>query len=566
MMNFGKILFFSETEGKGIIINSKKEKIEFIVNEWDDFDVMPSLGLEVVFKIENKKALNVMSKETSELQEDESAKIQEKEFEEKIKPEEIIEEVLKDDVSIVELTQELKEDVVSDTETYEDASEEHVQEEEIDEEKREIEEELDEQESELEQDEYFEPEDEQESRPDSITISMNIATAISNYFSKIKEHLEHRKVYKKVPGTLDYVLIKRFLFTTYNNLSDLDLHIITPKIKMLYDDLKFMSSFYDDFIEKIKYPNVAYHEVFLSCQAEYMHIKTGAERTIEKLNQLRTSEEQLDGILKVKKEDLANNIQSDEFTALQYELKSLSGAYVDMVHLMAELDERYKYDVKLLNTFEEEYKAEFSEIFKTEALFAKKELVKILNAQAYLLDSQLWQEAKKSKAVKAHFKDSSVSGELNTKTYLKYYLDSLDSDKATEETKKLFALYDYLISVQRDYIIIVVNSALDAMEYESCIKNLKTTLEVKSFVDEKSAIKWAINNSVKILIVEDHLQSVSVDKFLHVYKKHVSITPKIVLLGEKPKANSFSINCLLSRNASSKIVAENIRTLLSPKK
>lgn len=562
MMNFGKILFFSETEGKGIIITSKKEKIEFIVNEWDDFNVMPSLGLEVVFKIENKEALNVMSKETSKLQEDESAKIQEKEFEEKINPEEIIEEVLKDDVSIVELTQELKDDVASDlqkAETYEDASEEYVQEE-VYEEKREIEEELN------KEGEYFEPEDEEESRPDSITISMNIATAISNYFSKIKEHLEHRKVYKKVPGTLDYVLIKRFLFTTYNNLSDLDLHIITPKIKMLYDDLKFMSNFYDDFIEKIKYPNVAYHEVFLSCQAEYMHIKTGAERTIEKLNQLRTSEEQLDGILKVKKEDLTNNIQSDEFTALQYELKSLSGAYVDMVHLMAELDERYKYDIRLLNTFEQEYKAEFSEIFKTEALFAKKELVKILNAQAYLLDSQLWQEAKKSKAVKAHFKDSSVSGELNTKTYLKYYLDSLDSDKATEETKKLFALYDYLISVQRDYIVIVVKSALDAMEYESCIKGLKTTLDVKSFVDEKNAIKWAINNSVKILIVEDHLQSVNVDKFLHVYKKHVSITPKIVLLGEKPKANSFSINCLLSRNASPKIVAENIRTLLSPKK
>lgn len=563
MMNFGKILFFSEAEGKGMIITSKKEKIEFIVNEWDDFDIMPSLGLEVVFKVENKKALNVISKETSELQKNEPSDTQEEEFEEKINPEEIIKEVLKDDVSIVELTQELTDDVVSDLEQakiYEDARKEYSQEQE------EIDKELDEKENELGEEEYFEHEEEQESRPESITISMNIATAISNYFSKIKEHLEHRKVYKKVPGTLDYVLIKRFLFTTYNNLSDLDLHIITPKIKMLYDDLKFMSSFYDDFIEKTKYPNVAYHEVFLSCQAEYMNIKSGAERTIEKLNQLRTSEEQLDGILKVKKEDLSNNIQSDEFTALQHELKSLSGAYVDMVHLMAELDERYKYDVKLLNTFEEEYKAEFSEIFKTEALFAKKELVKILNAQAYLLDSQLWQEAKKSKAVKAHFKDSSVSGELNTKTYLKYYLDSLDSDKATEDTKKLFALYDYLISVQRDYIVIVVKSALDAMEYESCIRNLKTTFDVKSFVDEKSAIKWAINNSVKILIVEDHLQNVNVDKFLHVYKKHVSITPKIVLLGEKPKANSFSINCLLSRNASPKVVAENIRSLLTPKK
>ncbi|DAB28036.1 MAG TPA: hypothetical protein CFH78_04575 [Sulfurimonas sp. UBA10385] len=543
-MNFGKILFFNENEGKGIIITSQKEKIDFIVNEWNDFDIMPSLGLEVVFNLKDKKALNILSKESSKLQKNEPSIVH---VQQEIKPEEIIKETLKEIVSISELTQELASEIETEIETEIDTEVE-----------TEVEEEL-----EYDDDEELEYDD--ESRPESITISINIATAISNYFTKIKEHLEHRSVYKKVPGSLDYVLIKRFLFTTFNNLSDIDLHIITPKIKMLYEDLKVMSSFYDDFIEKTKYPNIAYQEVFLSCQAEYVKIKVGAEHTIEKLNQLRTSEEQLDGILKVRKEDLASNIQSDEFTALQYELKSLSGAYVDMVHLMAELDERYKYDLKLLSTFEEEYKAEFSEIFRTEALFYKKDLLKVLNAQAYLLDSQLWQEAKKSKAVKAHFKDSSVSGELNTKTYLKYYLDSLDSDKATDETKKLFALYDYLISVQKDYILIVVNSALDAMEYESYIKNLKLTLDIKSFVDEKSAIKWAINNSVKVLIVEDRLQNVTVEKFLHVYKKHVSITPKIVLLGEKPKANSFSISCLLSRNASSKVVAENIKTLLTSK-
>mgnify|MGYP007043494138 FL=1 len=158
---------------------------------------------------------------------------------------------------------------------------------------------------------------------------------------------------------------------------------------MLYDDLRALSNVYDDFIAKIKYPNLAYNEVFLSCQAEYMKIKTGAESTIEKLNRLRTDEEMLDGQLKVRKEDLAKGIKSEEFDALTYELKSLSGAYVDTVHLMAELDERYKYDVTLLKKFENEYRADFAEKFNTQALFFKKDLIKILNAQAFLLDSQL---------------------------------------------------------------------------------------------------------------------------------------------------------------------------------
>lgn len=61
-----------------------------------------------------------------------------------------------------------------------------------------------------------------------------------------------------------------------------------------------------------------------------------------------------------------------------------------------------------------------------------------MDAQAYLVDNQLWQEAKVSKSLKKYFKDSLINGELNTKTYLKYYLSTLDSDKANQTTKELY--------------------------------------------------------------------------------------------------------------------------------
>ena len=583
MMNFGKVLFFNESEGKGIIITSQKEKIDFFVKEWNDFDVMPSLGLQVVFILQDGEALDVVSKETHELQKNELQEpAQDNESKEE---EEIVEQESSSDEdessSEEDNPNNTKEEIVEPEESEEERVEQeespnNTEEEEIVEPKESEEKRVEQKESHnnkeiqaeeaSEDEEIVEEEDEPPQRPDSITISINITTAISNYFDTIKSNIDSRNIYKKVSGSLDYILIKRFLFTTFNNLSDIDLHIITPRIRMLYEDLKVLSALYDDFVEKIKYPNLAYSEVFLSCQTEYMKIKSGAESTIEKLQRLRADEEQLDGTLKVKKEDLSNNIKSEEFDALSHELKSLSGAYVDIVHLMAELDERYKYDLKLLKTFEEEYKSEFAEIFKTQALFYKKDLITILNAQAYLLDSQLWQQAKKSKAVKAHFKESSIDGELNTKTYLKYYLDSLDSDKAKEDTKKLYGLYDYLLSVQKDYIIIVVNSAQDAMEYEKSIKTLKLACDVKAFVDEKSAVKWAIKNSVKILVIEDKLQNVNVEKFLQVYKKHVTLTPKIILLGEKPRSNSYPITCLLSRNASPKVITDNIKSIINTKK
>ena len=80
------------------------------------------------------------------------------------------------------------------------------------------------------------------------------------------------------------------------------------------------------------------------------------------------------------------------------------------------------------------------------------------------------------------------------RSYLKYYLDSLDSNKATDEMKKLFSLYEYLVSIQKEFIVIVVNSTQDAMDYESGIKKLNSSYNVKAFIDEKSTIQWAVKN------------------------------------------------------------------------
>ena len=59
----GKTLFFNESDGKGIIITAAKEKINFHVSEWNDYDLMPTTGLEVVFTLEEGNALEIVAKE-----------------------------------------------------------------------------------------------------------------------------------------------------------------------------------------------------------------------------------------------------------------------------------------------------------------------------------------------------------------------------------------------------------------------------------------------------------------------------------------------------------------------
>ena len=571
----GKVLFFNESDGNGIIITAKKSKLNFSVMHWNDFDVMPEKGLEVVFDEVGSNAENVVSKESCVPEEDEEEAVEvitEKETVVEVEEAAVEEESLAEqtpmeqteenaDEALGEIFEEVPEKVPE--ETQEQAEEEVLEKEEIPAISGDVSAAHFEAENEIN---ALEIEEEvAKERPTSISNTLTIKTAVDNYFNNIKHNIEIRKNYKKVAGRLDYLVIKRFLWTTYNNLVDIDIRIITPKIKMLSDDLKEMGSVYEDFRIKTKNPPLAYDEVFLSAQEEYQKIKEGAANLIERLKHLKASEKQLGGVRGLRKKELEESIKTPQFDALKNELKSLNGAYVDVVHMMAELDEIYKKDMKILTDFEAEYREDFYELFNVESQKNKDNLVDILNAQAFFFDSQQWSAAKDSKLVKSHFQKSNISGELNTKTYLKYYLSTQDEQKASGETKKLFDLYNYLVSVQKDFILVVTASPQDAMEYESAIKKADKSYAVQSFVDEIKAIKWAKKNSVKVMVVEEELQKVRVEKFLNIYSKNILSVPKVLLIGAKPNVNTMSITSLLGRGASAQVVAKCVKSLVETK-
>ncbi|MDA7817033.1 hypothetical protein N9A28_02460 [Sulfurimonas sp.] len=592
---YGKVLFFNDNEGKGIIITSDKKKFDFSVAEWNDFDNMPSLGLEVSFSLTKNIPTDIIMKSdedvSSEPDNESSEDIEIREIEElnneaelEKKSDETIEdditleeniaieeerceqehkEVLSNEEEFIEKSTSVKEEAQKYLDDHNKLLKEEEKQQELEKEAIEAQKateaamqlDLDREKEELERVAL----DEERS---SITITLNISTAVANYFDQIKEHVNKRAAYKKVDGRIEYALAKRFINTTFNNLTDIDLHIITPKIKALNSDLKEMGGVYEDFRNKTRHPHVAYKEVFLACQAEYMKVKVGAQRAIDKLKTLQANEASMGGMLKVKKEELDKNIKTVEFTALQHELKSLNGAYVDVVHMMAELDERYKNDMKLLSKFEDEYREDFYEVFGIESLIYKKKVLDILDSQAYIFDLHMWQEAKKSKAVKAHFAKSNIVGDMTTKTYLKYYLETLSSDKISEDQKKLFTLYEKLEANNPDYILIVMSSAQDVMEHENSIKHSCKTINVRSFIDEKSALKWAMKNSVKLIILEDRLQKTTAERFLHVYQKNIFLKPEVIILGQKPKASPFPIFKMFSKSISTKVIIGAIKEVI----
>ena len=513
MIISGKILLFNPSDGSGLLITSDKNKFEFSIREWEDFDTMPSLGLDVKITFEEEKITSISS---------------------------VISELKSSPVSEKDTLNDLK-----DSPPKEEPSEEVVREGKT-----------------TETEESAEQVEEQVEEEVSITMTMTLQGAIANYFDGISKHVIKRQAYKKLEGRLNYLLVRRFLWTTFNNLSEIDLRIIIPKVKSLSEDLKAMSDVYDDFIKKVQYPSVAYEEVFLACQVEYLKLKEESQEIYHELNKSRNSETHIFAALKSKKEEIIKHKKDIETVALlKKEYRVLNGKYADTIHLTADLDSTYKRNMLLLNDFEKEFKNDFKITFADSSLNIKRRMLEILDAQAYLLDDLLWAQARSSRTIKINFQEAGIKGDYSTKTYLKYYLDGYSDDKITDETKKLYELYEYLSSLNR-HIMIMSSTVTEAMRYEKFIKKENEDYNVKSFLDEKAALKWAIKHSVKVLVVEEDLVNMHVEIFLKYYKKNIISTPKILILGNAKSSDDFIIHKLLPSGASPAIVANNVRELL----
>ncbi len=527
----GKILFYDEAKGNGIIITTQKEKYSFYIGDWDDFETMPSVGIEVEFELKHDKPAGIVCKKQESDTEDEL----EEDALEKFMPH-----------KTVANTQSPKEHKTHryQNETLTEAEDELVA-------------------------LMNTSEESLHSLGEKINLTVNLSDTMHKYFQTIKQHIQKRQGYKKVDGRLNYVLAKRFIWTTFNNLIEIDPRIVTLRIKSISTDLKFMGTLHDDFNRKTRYPALAFEDIFLSYQTEYKQIKEVTLQIAEKLALLKAKEKAVDNARKKKQQEIEKTEDKEQLIVLTKELKSLNGTYVDVVHMIAQLQEEHTLNRKKLLEFENSYKDDFYKKFQAEASKYKKFLLDILDAQAYLLDMLLWREAKVSKAIRFYFKELPVDVELNTRGYLKYYLSTLDEEKCSESTKELYELYEHLLEVHKDYILVVCANAQEAMDYEQVLQPISKTLGVKAFIDEMSALKWAINHSVKYIVIEQYLQITNAKKFLDAYHNNIFSKPKIIVIGEDSNtqhSKQYDVTKALPQNSSPHSVASTLKKMITSSK
>ncbi len=377
--------------------------------------------------------------------------------------------------------------------------------------------------------------------PMIVRLNVKIADAIADYFDMIERNIQERTQYKTATGKLDFLRIRRFLFTTYNNLTELDVHFITPELKVMRDDLLQMSQVYDDYKAKATYPEIAFDKVFLSRQADYVHLREDAEYCMNELKRLHGAEQMLSELVEEKEEVINRTLRNSlQYQRLGEEFKELKKNYVDTVHEIASLDVRYKHAMRLMKEFEKEHQQTFFEQFTEASRKYRSQIIYILDAQAFMFDDLLWRQAKKSKVIKRFFEEAHIQGDYCAKTYLKYYLNTLDPEIISAEQQELFELYEYLESLERDTIMILVHDIDDALRLKYLLARLDPSISIEAFIDERKALVWAQDKLPSIVIIEDQLPNFPFKRFLNAYKKKVSLQPEILLLSNLD-ASHFNI-------------------------
>lgn len=289
---------------------------------------------------------------------------------------------------------------------------------------------------------------EESSDEDSPTYS--VTQTLNNYFSSVKSTIgEPGDLQSK--AKLDYFLSKRFLITSYNNLKSLDPSLHDHRdIKEKLNTLRELHKAYYRVTERADVPQLAFEIIFLRSQPEYTKYLKDKEDMTNRISTLNIFINSIEPEIKQGEAELKKMSKGDRSReALEDRLKPMRGNYVDSIHEKLELEKALANmkDIKAL------YTEKYFDFFVTELADLSEEyqkvLAEILNYKASELDYTIWEHASRSKLIREYFDDAGIEGDYSTKTFLKYYLGTLDKKQLGDEQVELFKFMDYLNKHQK---------------------------------------------------------------------------------------------------------------------
>jgi len=245
---------------------------------------------------------------------------------------------------------------------------------------------------------------------------------LDDYFRELKKVNEFHWAYLvthnfKFPKS-DYIELKKFIDTATNFLSEIDRNIISKLTGKLYQDINSLHKYYNEFSKKSKYTEYVFSKEYLESIERYKKLKDEvdlAQKTMEDYNSIiKATEEQL-------------KIMSD--SDLSY--KRMKKKYVDAIYELSKIKEDFYKAKKSMVEIEKAEQLKFFPEFNKLKSHNLKKLQKIINVKLYYFEKLLWFNASKSPAIIKFFDESQIEGDFSTKTFIKYFLKSIDVSKSS---------------------------------------------------------------------------------------------------------------------------------------
>lgn len=468
----GKIILYNQNEGTGKIITEEGVKYTFDVDGWADYDVLPQVGLEVIFSLEGQVPISIkvgqlqqeLYDKTASHSHADTAYTSSRSLPQKAGQAAKSEELISDITANKPLSECL--------------------------------------------DEYF-----------------------GDYYDIIKRNADDLSSQKK----LDFFMMKRFLNTAYHNLKQIDRSISEGKFKEIENELKFLHKIYNSFVKITSLPQeVAYEMIYLENQENYKNAQGQAKHLKTKMDTSKRVEKGLkNDIERLEMQLKDGELSPEKIKELESEVKPIRREYTDALFNAGKSKEDLVTLTKTIDEFKKSHYEEFAKLFSEHVAYLKDKLIKILNVKAYWFDYMLWANAKESPYIRKFFTECKIEGSYCSKTFLNYYLKSLDKDKLTEDNQKLFGLLKYL---EENFTkrVIVLTKDLDYAEYiKILVEKIDKDMSVQASTSPVDMINFAKRHVVDIVILEMDLRLMDAFEFMKNFNEQVSFMPDFCVIYDR---------------------------------
>lgn len=339
----------------------------------------------------------------------------------------------------------------------------------------------------------------------SLPASITTEAVIEGYFKSIDQQLLPFEGYRKSAFEIDFLKLRRFLTTAYNNLTELDWKLNTDEITAMHGDLESLCDIYDEFRQRALHVKKAFYELFLNNHDEFVRYRQQFENNKESIkrhdNHIMIADAGMKKLEHIGKTMPKENVK--EYAVLIAKMKQLRAKLIDSVHNKRSLEDENLILAQYITMIIQENEESFRHKFLIQSERFDKKIVTLLNKTAYTFDVSLWKEARHSSVIKRHFEKLQIKGNISSLTYLRYYLQSLSRDKLTEENKALFQLLPYLESLERRSIVYLSDDLDTSLKIRKILTSLNMKIDLKIVPDVKR-VYYEIQKTMPQYIFSDY--------------------------------------------------------------